>query len=348
MQYDFDDIVLTQAPVGLNSRSEAIIDYLPLIVAPMDTVIDENNLKTFTSDNALGVAIPRGLFKLTDVEKWKELSSSNSFISIGLDELVSLVDGELKEGEFINNILIDVANGNMPKLHEYIIKAKNKYSNLFIMAGNVGSAYAFKQLASTGVNYIRIGIGGGQACLTSVQTGIGQGMASLIMDCYEMKKNYTSIGNVQIVADGGFKDYRDIIIALNLGADYVMAGGIFSKCVESCGDKFIKYGEKDYSKIESAKDFNLDKLIEQKQLYSAYRGMSTKAVQRSWGKDNPKTSEGIEKYNLVEYKLEGWLTNFHDYLRSAMSYSGTRYFADFIGNQNYEIISPSTLNRFKK
>lgn len=345
MQFDFDDIILSQTAVGLNSRSECTINYLPIIVAPMDTVIDKVSLGKF-SGQKLGVAIPRGLFKITDVFEWYQYDLVNSFISIGMDEFVDLVDGELLEGQIIGNILIDVANGNMPKLHEYIIKCKNKYPSITLMAGNVGSVAAFKQLSATGVDYIRCGIGGGSGCLTSVQTGVGQGMASLILGCNEIKMNQNL--KTKIVADGGFKDYRDIIIALNLGADFVMAGGIFSKCIESCGDKFIKYGENDYRKIDNLNDFNIAKIMAQKQLYSAYRGMSTKAVQRSWGKEVLKTSEGIEKYNLVEYTLEGWLDNFNDYLRSAMSYSGTKTLREFVGNQNYEIISPSTLNRFKK
>ena len=66
-------------------------------------------------------------------------------------------------------------------------------------------------------------------CLTSANTGVHFPMASLIHECYQYKKkgNY----NTKIVADGGFRNYDDIIKAIMLGADYVMLGGILNKCL---------------------------------------------------------------------------------------------------------------------
>ena len=59
-------------------------------------------------------------------------------------------------------------------------------------------------------------------------------------------------------------------------------------------------------------------------MYKKFRGMSTKEVQRKWGKNKLITSEGITKYNKVEYTLDKWIENLVDYLKSAMSYTNSK------------------------
>jgi hypothetical protein len=76
--------------------------------------------------------------------------------------------------------------------------------------------------------------------------------------------------------------------------------------------------------------------------------MSTKEVQISLGKENLTTSEGISKMVPIEYKLSGWIENFDDYLRSAMSYSDCLTLKDFVGNQNYIHITEQAIRRYKK
>jgi hypothetical protein len=76
--------------------------------------------------------------------------------------------------------------------------------------------------------------------------------------------------------------------------------------------------------------------------------MSTKEVQKSWNRSELKTGEGIAKYNKVEYTLEGWCENFTDYLKSAMSYTDSRTLIDFIGEVQFEKITPNAYLRFSK
>ena len=76
--------------------------------------------------------------------------------------------------------------------------------------------------------------------------------------------------------------------------------------------------------------------------------MSTKAVQKDWGRSTLKTSEGIIKYNKVEYTLGGWTENFTDYLKSTMSYCNKRTLDDFIGKAEYIFITQNAFNRFNK
>ena len=84
-----------------------------------------------------------------------------------------------------------------------------------------------------------------------------------------------------------------------------------------------------------------------KYFYKEFRGMSTKAVQRKWGKGVLKTSEGVHRTNKVEYRLSQWVTNFKDYLKSAMSYTNSRYLDDFRESE-YVFITENALRRFDK
>jgi glutamate synthase domain-containing protein 2 len=165
-------------------------------------------------------------------------------------------------------------------------------------------------------------------------------MASLIMKCSKAKKSLHR--PAYIVADGGFKKYSDIIKAIAMGADYVMLGSIFNKTIESAGDNYL------YGFIPVSQEF-AEILFEYKfPIYKKFRGMSTKEVQKKWNKKVLTTSEGIVTKRKVEYTLEGWLSNFKDYLKTAMSYSGSSNLEDFRKNSKFVLISQKSFERFSK
>lgn len=177
-------------------------------------------------------------------------------------------------------------------------------------------------------------------CLTTQQTGVGYPMASLIAECYA--KSCELNNPAKIVADGGMKTYSDIIKALALGADYVMLGSILNKTLESCGKNYLwRYIPITQNGAKYAYGLSLS-------VYKKFRGMSTKEVQKKWGNENLKTSEGVVRYHKVEYTLDGWTENFVHYLRSAMSYCGARTLSEFREKSNILIISDNAFNRFNK
>jgi hypothetical protein len=342
--YDFDDILIEPTKIShVNSRNEVSIrtedGYLPIMTAPMDTVINEDNFKLF-KDLGIVPVLPR----IPNADK--TYVDTNIFLSYSLDDFQKIFIENTPHIPQNNKayVLIDVANGHMNRLFKMAKESKIKYGDsLFLMVGNVANPETFNEYCKINVDAIRIGIGNGNGCLTTVQTGVGYPMASLIEKCFNIKSHFNY--KTKIVADGGFKKYSDIIKALGLGADYVMLGSILNRALESAGettknstsDKIDQYSEQAKLMFESD-------II----LYKIFRGMSTKEVQKSWGRDKLVTSEGIVRLNKVEYTLSGWTKNFEDYLKSAMSYTGKEKLHQFIGGVHFNFISQNSFKRFDK
>jgi IMP dehydrogenase/GMP reductase len=342
--FDFDDILIEPVEVSSISTRKVINPYLengylPLMTAPMDTVIGENNFHLF-QNNKIQPILPR--------TKNPELDyiDSSVFLSYSLTDFkrIFLENTPRYEPTKKMLVLIDVANGHMNDLHISAERAKQKYGEwMVLMVGNVANPKTVGLLSKIGVDYIRIGIGNGGGCLTTQNTGIGYPMASLIVE-----SSYEVMGNTKLVADGGFKKYSDVIKALALGADYVMLGSILNKCLESAGETRQKTYVGDSGIVNQYSEDALRMFNNDIPLYKTFRGMSTKEVQKTWGKENLTTSEGVVRTHQVEYTLNGWVENFTDYLKSAMSYCDKKTLPEFIGKVNYNIISQNALNRFQK
>lgn len=355
--YDWNDISIVPATLSeIDSRSQ-VNPYLkngklPIFTAPMDTVIDENNCKQFYN-SGINVVLPRNV-------KFEDLKDQNYFYSYGLDEVIDMLK---TNKEFPSKILIDVANGHMLKLYETSKEIKERFKDgVKLMVGNIANPETYRKYCNIKIDYIRVGIGGGSACLTSANGAIHYPMASLIKECGDIADQYDN--PTQIIADGGFKNYSDIIKALALGAHSVMLGGVFNKCLEACGENYV-FVDNEYIELEESRNkaihgsggkFTVGDIIGYNSkpeqlignLYKKFRGMSTKEVQKDWNRKELKTSEGIVKYNKVEYTLDGWVQNFTDYLKSTMSYCGKRDLDSYIGNVDYIKITNNAFNRFNK
>ena len=354
MLFDFDDILI-EPEMHTSIRSRKQIDamdekqMLPLFTSPMDTVINEENVNLFNTNKIYGI-IPRkanaGLdYISTDYKVWYSYSLDD-FKKIFIDNDINLRPGEKAFA------LIDVANGHMNEVKDLVVNSKEKYGRaLVLMVGNCANPITFLSLSQAGADYVRMGIGNGAGCLTTVQTGIGYSMASLIHETVKIQQEREIL--TKIVADGGFKKYSYVIKALALGADYVMLGSIFNKALESCGETYE--GNKKYDSWTEPGDkvdqYSIDVLLQfeaGKKFYKKFRGMSTKEVQKSLGKTELKTSEGISKMQPVEYTLTGWVENFTDYLKSAMSYTDCLTIGEFIGKVRFNKISKNSMERFNK
>lgn len=351
-QFDFDDILIVptvNSDISSRYKDITLPEKLPLFTAPMDTVVDKNNMRIFIK-NKINVCLPRtiGYYDFLSREILTgQTIDDNIFISLGFQDIETEIHGNnFKIFPKNAHILIDVANGHMTKILEYATHIKKHRPDIIIMVGNIANPDTYNWYAeSQCVDYIRVGIGNGGGCLTTKQSGVGYPMASLIHYTYKVKLRFkTSHPELKapaIIADGGMKDYSDIIKALALGADYVMIGSIFNKAIESCSPNYL-YGIKINPKLAKMlfkKGYPIKKY---------FRGMSTKEAQKAMGKTNFKTSEGVVRYRKVEYYLQGWVENFEHYLRNAMSYSNAKTLNDFIGKAEVCQITKNAYDRFNK
>lgn len=350
MTYGLNDICLVPARTSRIEHRADCSPYnfdgmLPLFTAPMNSVINENNYEVFLR-NKINTIIPRGV----DYDKRWELSTS-TFVALGLSEFERFITDFENIYDTTNDIryvCVDIANGHMLKLIDLCSQAKSIFEGrLSLMAGNIANPDTYADYSLAGIDFVRIGVGGGSVCTTSANGGIHYAMASLIKEVVDKKRaiekciEETKVVNIAgdsgfylgcnsithlyksvpfIIADGGFDNYDKIIKALALGADYVMVGKLFAQSQEACGE------------LLPVTDPNLG-------LRRKYYGMSTKKAQIEIGNQKLKTAEGIETTVPVLYKLQDWCENFVDYLRSMMSYSDSFDLLEF-RKTKYRIVSP--------
>jgi hypothetical protein len=352
IKYSLKDVSIVPAAVSsIDSRSQCKPytneGMLPLFTAPMSSVISLDNYVLF-EDNKIHPIIPRNI----DFETRKGMCSQ-TWCAFSLKEFEEL----FCDGNIIDNkkryVLIDIANGNMLKLHGSINLAKSTYGfNLVIMAGNVANPETYEALSNAGCDYVRCSVGTGFGCITASNTGIYYPSASLIRECFEISQNLNN--PAYIVADGGVRNYDDVIKYLALGADYCMVGSVFGKMLESAGETIYLEPSSytnEYFKIDQYSDRIKSDFIRgngNPQIMKTYYGMSTKRAQKELGNTVLKTSEGIERQIKVEYTMSQWVENFTDYLRSAMSYTNSRTLSDFIGKVQIALLSNSAQESINK
>ena len=314
--YTYNDITIVPAVISdINHRFECDAfdgnGMLPLFTAPMDTVVSEKNFDLF-EQNHINAILPRTEPLSVRVTysmngKWAAYSL-NEFSHVFCNEGYKLpTTHKLKA-------LIDLANGHMQSIFDIADKAKGIYGDdLLLMGGNIANPKTYKEYVKHGFWGVRCAIGVGCGCITSSNLGIHCPIASLLAEIHKIKNEMIQNGAdkehlTKIIADGGIRNYSDIIKAVGiLGADYVMIGSVFAKMAESAAPKQEIDGE----------------------TYATFYGMASREGQIAMNGQKTKTSEGVKKLLKVEYTMEGWTRNFIDYLRSAMSYTNCHNIKEF-------------------
>lgn len=331
--YSIDEVVLIPATVSeISSRSECnpyykgklppYKDKLPLFIAPMSCLTNKDNYQKF-EDLGFNAIVPR-------TEPWevrKKLLLEGVWVAVGLEEGFELTERSDYSPLHIR-VCIDIANGHQKRAFELCGALKSLYPNSEVMVGNIANPKTYAEYAKWGADYVRVGIGSGQVCTTSVQTGIHYPMASLIQDCYLMRHiayNRSDWKAVpKIVADGGFGYIDQIVKALALGADYVMIGKIAASFPEACGTVMYD-GTREYY------------------------GMSTEKAQRLMHPDRtPKHSEGTVRYVNIRENTQNWIDDFTHALKSSMSYCNARNLGEYKGKVEFGIQNPTTFNAYIK
>lgn len=312
---------------------------LPIFVAPMTCIVDDKNFQTFR-DAEVNVIHPRkpGLQCNENVE-WQAYS---------LEQFKQLFVDEKAPKDNFYKALIDVANGHMQKIFDYVKAAKEAYGpNLIVMTGNIANPDTYLECCRAGVDYVRVGIGGGNACTTGVQTGIHASMVWLLEGIREIRR--THVVQTKIIADGGIDTIDKAIKCLALGADYVMMGKVFAQCKEACSEIRLADGlladGTIYANVSTVSAITDHK---PSRAFHRYYGMASEQGQKDISGGVTKNAEGIETWVEIKYTLDEFLFKFKSALTSAMSYTNCKTLDEFKKNVRYRIMTPMEFNSYYK
>jgi len=205
----------------------------------------------------------------------------------------------------VDAIVVDTAHGHSQGVLDTVRKIREKYPNLNIIAGNVATAEATRDLVEAGANVVKVGIGPGSICTTRVVAGVGVPQITAVYDCATEARKL----GVSVIADGGIKYSGDIVKALAAGGHAVMLGSMLGGTSESPGETEIFQGRR----------------------FKVYRGMGSVGAMEKGSKDryfqedNKKfVPEGIE--GRIPYKgpVADTIYQMVGGLRSGMGYCGTK------------------------
>lgn len=313
---------------------------LPVFVAPMTCILNANNICEF-SRSKFEPILP---VIDADVELRTQLPNGSNWLgwtAMTLSEFKSAFNACKADENKKHYILIDVANGHMAELFQVVKDAKQEYGdNLIVMIGNIANPNTYIECCEAGADYVRVGIGGGAGCTTSVQTGIHASMPYLLEEINKIKLRCEAASIkllTKVVADGGINTIARAIKCLALGADYVMMGKCFAECEEAGTNGVIRY--------LNTKNSEGKPTVEKQHLYY---GQSSKEGQLDrFGKikSNP---EGIAKWIPITTDLNEFANKFEAALRSAMSYCNALTLNDFIGKVKWEPMTQAEFSAFIK
>ena len=253
----------------------------------------------------------RGLITIKDIEKQIKypLSAKDTQgrllcgAAVGITaNVLDRVDALVKA--HVDVVVLDSAHGHSVNVLNCVKMIKEKYPDLPVIAGNVATGEATRDLIEAGADAVKVGIGPGSICTTRVVAGIGVPQVTAVMNCYEVAKKY----GIPIIADGGIKYSGDMTKAIAAGANVCMMGSIFAGCDESPGTFELYQGRK----------------------YKVYRGMGSISAMENGSKDryfqtNAKklVPEGVEGRVAYKGSVEDTVFQLMGGLRAGMGYCGT-------------------------
>lgn len=260
-----------------------------------------------------------GLMTAKDVQKTKEKPFATkdqrgqlcvgAAVGIGTnakERAIGLIEAD------VDILCVDTAHGHAQRVLDMVRWLKTEFPDVPVIAGNIATADAAKDLIAAGADVIKVGVGPGSICTTRIVTGVGVPQITAIMNVAAALKGKS----VSIIADGGIRYSGDLCKALAAGAHVVMIGSLFAGTEEAPGE------------IE----------LYQSQPYKAYRGMGSLGAMQQGSSDryfqddlqqsNKLVPEGIE--GRIPYKgpLQTVIYHLLGGLRAGMGYTGSRNLSD--------------------
>ena len=305
--------VMTKAPLVTSKEGTSLEEALQILrqhkIEKLPLVDDDNNLK--------------GLITIKDIEKAKAFPNAAKDAkgrllcgaSVGITkDMMERVDALAKAQ--VDVITLDTAHGHSKGVLEGVKKIKAKYPNLQIIAGNIATAEAVRDLVEAGADCVKVGIGPGSICTTRIVAGVGVPQLTAVMDCVEEARKT----GTPVIADGGLKYSGDIVKALAGGVQVAMMGSLFAGCEEAPGEMEIYQGRS----------------------YKVYRGMGSLGAMEKGSSDRyfqngtkKFVPEGVEGRIAYKGHVADTIYQLLGGIRSGMGYLGAATLEDLYKNATF-------------
>lgn len=311
--------VMTKSPLITAKEGTTLEEALEILkkhkIEKLPLIDDENNLK--------------GLITIKDIEKAKAYPNAAKDskgrllcgASVGItNDMMERVEALVKAN--VDVITLDTAHGHSKGVIEGVRKIKSVYPELQIIAGNIATAEAVRDLVEAGADCVKVGIGPGSICTTRVVAGVGVPQLTAVMDCVEEGRKY----GVPVIADGGLKYSGDIVKALAAGAQVCMMGSMLAGCEESPGETEIYQGR----------------------TYKVYRGMGSLAAMEKGSSDRyfqngtkKFVPEGVEGRVAYKGPVADTLFQLLGGIKSGMGYLGAPTLDNLYENAKFVVQTAS-------
>lgn len=322
-----------------NTPISEIMTYKNLITAPVGTSLEV--AKKILLDNRIE-KLPivdkdyklKGLITIKDIDNVVNYPNAckdskgrlrcGAAVGVGEDSLIR-VKALFDAG--VDVVTVDSAHGHSKGVIDMVRKIRKSFPNLDIIAGNIVTKEAAKELVEAGANTVKVGVGPGSICTTRVISGVGVPQVSAVNEVYEYIKNV----NACLIADGGIKYSGDITKAIAAGANSVMIGSLLAGTKESPGEEIVFQGRRFKTYVGMGS------------LAAMKRGSSDRYFQKGNGESKKLVPEGIEGRVPYNGELSDIVYQLIGGLRSGMGYCGTKTIHDLMTNAKFVRITNAGL-----
>ena len=315
--------ILTNRDVRFETRRNLPIEKImtkDLITVPLGTTLEEAE-KLFHKHKIEKIMMVDENYHLKGLITYKDIlkriqyprSAKDSFGRLRVGAAIGVGEETLERVKALvaakpDVLVVDTAHGHSQRVLDTVKMLKKEFPDQELVAGNIGTEEAAKELVDLGVDAVKVGVGPGSICTTRVVTGAGIPQITAISDVYKV----TKIAGIPLIADGGVKYSGDITKAVVAGASSVMLGNIMAGTEEAPGEVIIYQGRS----------------------YKTYRGMGSIEAMRQGSRDRyfqdtlsdedkiaPEGIEGRVSYkgsvvNIIQMMVEG--------LKAGMGYAGCK------------------------
>jgi IMP dehydrogenase len=278
----------------------------PILAANMDSIIGPALAEVLTAKGIVPIfhRFYKDPMELVALVKTYEM---RCFMSVGvadLEETFKLID---TNGLNPLGLVVDVAHGHSLTVLNAIDRIRKTYYNFEVIAGNVCTPVAFHDLVNAGATAVKVGIGPGSVCTTRKITAFGIPQFTAVQICGEVAKEL----KIPMIADGGIKGSREIILALAAGASTVMIGGLFAETKEAEGK-------------------------------GTYRGQASQSFQEDFygGVKEGTVPEGVRKVVKVHISADAMIEDLLGGVRSGLTYGGSKNIKELQRKAKFMRVTP--------